>query len=542
MKEFSSQKGGRFVYVDDMLNLQDLALAFSHIFDDCDNFIISGCEVSGNAISEGYVYLNGKIRKFNGASSITTWPQYLYENNTIENVYYKSGATQAGRTIYGVLSGSSVPSTADSVTSKAPTSIEVPKSGGIQMKDAFFGKYALLLSPANLSQVLNGSLKIGNELSVTGKISTNDYCCITNNKASFNAGFDVDDLVLNTKYADNSYSINIKDGGGISLNVNDSAILTITDNGAVSNSCFQSSMGVFGNVGVSTDGIYNRSTATDNGVLNINMVGFDGASQYYRNTVIGNGKNTAIISVNGQDQMVEINGVETLASAVNGESLVFLANASKTDNSIQKTIAWKDSNKEVMGVLGFTQPDDATFRITNNLAGVYVYGATNSFVDLGPAIKENGQLLSDKYAQTSDIENVKADIKERAKISSYLSDMATTDDIKKQIRTNIGAAGLNEFQPILKDTGWIAISASGGVIRQIGSIVSVQGFITLKTTEALFTIPPEIDPPASNVHAVHASYTGTICVAEIDANSRVCKANVSKGDGWNCNFTMIYMV
>ena len=59
MKEFSAQTGGRYTYADDLENLQDLALAFAQIFDDCDNFIVSGCEITGNAISAGYVFLNG---------------------------------------------------------------------------------------------------------------------------------------------------------------------------------------------------------------------------------------------------------------------------------------------------------------------------------------------------------------------------------------------------------------------------------------------------------------------------------------------------
>lgn len=63
MKEFSSQDGGRYTFVDDIVNLQNLALAFSAIFDACDNFVIMGCELTGDTVSEGYVYINGKIRQ-----------------------------------------------------------------------------------------------------------------------------------------------------------------------------------------------------------------------------------------------------------------------------------------------------------------------------------------------------------------------------------------------------------------------------------------------------------------------------------------------
>ena len=58
MIEFSAQTGGRHTYVDDILNLQDLSLAINKMFDGCDNFVISGCEVNGVRISSGFVYIN----------------------------------------------------------------------------------------------------------------------------------------------------------------------------------------------------------------------------------------------------------------------------------------------------------------------------------------------------------------------------------------------------------------------------------------------------------------------------------------------------
>ena len=41
MKEFASQTGGRYTYIDDIMNLQDLALAFASIFDGCGDFILN---------------------------------------------------------------------------------------------------------------------------------------------------------------------------------------------------------------------------------------------------------------------------------------------------------------------------------------------------------------------------------------------------------------------------------------------------------------------------------------------------------------------
>ena len=53
MKEYVAEPGGRYTYSDDILNLQELALSLSAIFDGCQEFIISGCEPDGASISPG---------------------------------------------------------------------------------------------------------------------------------------------------------------------------------------------------------------------------------------------------------------------------------------------------------------------------------------------------------------------------------------------------------------------------------------------------------------------------------------------------------
>ena len=47
MKEYIAETGGRYTYSDDILNLQELALSMSAVFDGCSDFIISGCEIEG---------------------------------------------------------------------------------------------------------------------------------------------------------------------------------------------------------------------------------------------------------------------------------------------------------------------------------------------------------------------------------------------------------------------------------------------------------------------------------------------------------------
>ncbi len=61
MKEYVAETGGRYTYSDDILNLQELTLSLSAIFDGCSDFIISGCEIEGPRVSPGYVWLGAGV-------------------------------------------------------------------------------------------------------------------------------------------------------------------------------------------------------------------------------------------------------------------------------------------------------------------------------------------------------------------------------------------------------------------------------------------------------------------------------------------------
>lgn len=593
MIEFNAQTGGRYVYVDDVLNLQDLALVFSHIFDECDNFIISGCEVSGSSIGAGYVYLNGKIRHFSGASGITKWPQYLYESNTTESVNYASGHAKVGRNVYGVSVGSTVPTTADALTGKAPASLTVAQSGGTLMKDAFFGKYALVLNPSNLSQALNSSLKINGDLEVTGNVrSLKNRYRIVESLAAFDAYFNNGSLTLQTQYdsSNNVYKLAMENGVGFNAYVNGTSVAQIGEDGVALPGYVQASIGVLGSVGIESNDICNRTEATNTAGLNVNMVGYNGGLQYYRNTIIGNGKGKEIVSVNGQRQSVKIDGTVTVAPSSATEGIVVLADKAKDDTSIQKTITWRDSNQATMGNIGYANSTDAIFQIKNTLAGISIYGGSNSYVDLGPAIKENGQALSQKYVLSTNFNSTvstlatKADTYDKsqsdarfsqlangfndyvtvgkiekntlcdqigaattddltkyAALSNCLSDMATNDAKKAAIRNNIGVYSKSEAQGKLKDTGWIKILEIGLYARQIGNIVYVQGVIrrTYTTGQTVFTLPNTIDPPTFEV-----GYCGDPwMIYRIYAGSRDCHVTWRGNCGNDAvGFTLTYMV
>lgn len=215
MKEFSAQTGGRYTYADDLENLQDLALAFAQIFDDCDNFIVSGCEITGSAISAGYVFLNGKLRYFSGATGITSWPQYIYEANFTENMPYESGGSKVGRNIYGCAIGKSVPVKQDELTGKALQSIAMPSTGGLRMKDAFIGKYALLLNPASSSQTVNSVVNFAKAINANGDVTVNKS--VTIKSGAIKAEINYSGSTLNVKYTGNTnnYQLSLEDGVGL---------------------------------------------------------------------------------------------------------------------------------------------------------------------------------------------------------------------------------------------------------------------------------------------------------------------------------------
>lgn len=81
MKEFRSKQSGRYIFNEDIHNLQELALSSVEMFKDSGiDFVISGCEititesggVSTVSVSSGYVFLDNKIRMvaaFTGTTS-----------------------------------------------------------------------------------------------------------------------------------------------------------------------------------------------------------------------------------------------------------------------------------------------------------------------------------------------------------------------------------------------------------------------------------------------------------------------------------------
>ena len=567
MKEFSAQTGGRYTYVDDINNLQELSLAFSQIFSECDNFIISGCKVSGNRISAGYIYLNGKIRQFGGAQDISKWPQYIYEANSTEEIEYVSGGNKVGRKIYGCQLSDTVPSIPDPITGMAPVSMSINEFGNSTIKEAFFGKYALLLNSDD--QEVTGDVHFHDSITSEARITATS-AMIYSGPSNFSINYIEKNLIAQI-YAETgkSYKFVFDPSEGAQFFVDETLAVNINGDNISCKIPVIGIQGMFGSSKMQSNQLFNNTTASNDGEININFVGYNGGTQYFRNTNIGDGKGNAIIKITGASHNVLVNGVIE-SNGMEGASISLKSTNSKDNDTLQKYIVWKDASNVEIAHVGYVSTTSKAFEIDSDLESVMISAKT--FVDLGPSIKENGRLLSEKYVLTSNyntamskkagVEQVylrddanntfgsknggftqfittvntadklrkqigaagTSDLNLYAKKSNLLSDMATTTEYKKTIRQNIGAVGVDECQLKQKDTGWQRITeghSSKLYVRQIGNIVCIEGIATARVGKgAMFVLPGTIDAPTHDI----AVNFGDNVRAIIKANSKTCNA------------------
>ncbi len=589
MKEFSAQTGGRYTYVDDIVNLQELALAFASIFNGCDNFIISGCEISGTTISPGYVYINGKIRYFSGASGITTWPQYLYEVNRTETVAYASGSDKVGRNVYGCAIGSVVPTALDQLTGAVPTYIKIANTGGLRMNDALYGKYALLLKSAAGRQTVSDVVTFNNNVNVNGVLLTKGRASLTQGNSTCQMFYSGEDLVIqSTIESGTTYSFRISSTKGFQFYVNNTLIYTIGVNSAGESLPVSTNELNAGNIVVSGSNIINKGHASNSAVININVNGYNGGTDYYRDTNIGNGKGNVIVAITGSTGLMQVNGKVAVNSS-SSEALTIHGGASKNNVALCKIINWRDSSNEQIAYIGYGSTTNNIFEIRNTIANISIKGL--EAVDLGPAIKENGQLLSEKYATATRLTealalkanssavytkeqanstfatkagglsqfvtttNTKAALRQQIeavsasdvakvhpRLVSYLADMATSEFAKVQICKNIGAARVGDYQAKLSDSGWVYV-ASGLYARQIGNVVCIQGTVKTIHSGTVFTLPNSIDAPKYDAAFSTATDYNSPWTCKIAAGQKQCKMIYCNGAcGKTISFSMTYMV
>ena len=224
MKEFRTKIGGRKIYNEDFANIQDLVEAALSFFKDCDlNYVISGCEVTDDTVEEGYVCLEGQIRKVEKTTIANSQRPVITPTTQVISQKYTDGNVSPIGTIYGTkiipsneyLSGAGIQSFLNGKTGK----YEFEK-----IIDTFWNNYTLVKEGAK-KQDVDVTTKFTNALKMAGVIigRQNKSVKITSNTIYFY-----------NNAAVSSY-VRIDNAGTVSFyNKNNEVIFKFNGNGGIS--------------------------------------------------------------------------------------------------------------------------------------------------------------------------------------------------------------------------------------------------------------------------------------------------------------------
>lgn len=399
MKEYVAETGGRYTYSDDILNLQELALSLSAIFDGCSDFIISGCETDGARISPGYVWLGGKVRRFEGAAD-AVYPYYIYEVNSHEPVVYANEVNKRGRTCYLCTGGRSVPDTADAVTGRIPAFVEITEEYAPRFIDRFFGRYAVLLDTPFARQTVKKDLVLAGTFTGQKEICSKTAVSVagengymlkglvrTSGDASLGAylgGLLVNEIVIHT---DGTFSF-MKQG---------KELARITENG-ISYGTSLSDNARIGALRIQGSDLFNTSDATDDGCVRINFYGLNGGATRYRDFAVYDGKAVPVLKVTGKSATVEAVGLLSVRSAGRGIALCNTA-YTKEDPKLTNLLSWRDSAGTVIAATGYDTTDSFRFVVRNTLGDIVLLPSGS--VDVIGTLKVNGKSVAATYVSAA---------------------------------------------------------------------------------------------------------------------------------------------
>lgn len=403
MKEFVAETGGRYTYADDILNLQELALSMSSIFSGCSDFIISGCEKSGISLTPGYVWINGKVRYFEGCAT-ASFPYYIYESNSIDTVTYANEANKKGRNNY-LCSGSNVlPDIPDTVTGAVPHFIELGQEYSPHFIDKFFGKYAVLLETPFTRQTIRKDLVITGNLSVQKTLESKTAISVLNTET----GHSLKSIVKQTGDASLGVYLNgllvneivLCTDGSFLLMKQDKELARFDENG-ITVSQNLSTTTKAGSVFLTEDSIINYDDTTDEGAIKINPKGYNNGKTKYRNLNIYDGRQSdnPILQIIGKNRNVNVNGTFSIASE--DRQLIIGSSAYLKNNPLLRTyISWVDSSGDKMAEIGYVSKEDNDF-IIKNLAG-NISLTPSAFVNIEGDLKISGTSLTKIYVSATD--------------------------------------------------------------------------------------------------------------------------------------------
>lgn len=398
MREYVAKTGGRYTYIEDFIGLQELSLSLASIFDGCKNFIISGCKTTGNNnnmdISAGYVYINGKIRHFEGATVDLSNPYYIVESERTESVSYAQNATQQGCIYYECFGTNELP--LDKQYIKI-TSTYIPR-----LKDEFFGKYAVTLDSSFEQQTISKNIVMEKDLHVKGNIINRTGISIKNPDKQV----ELEEKITSEGNAQFAF---LKDGkessrllfgfdGMIRFMSNGIEKLVITPTNVTINELMTNEIRSKELLISGTD-IYNYFDNSENGSVNINRSGYDGGVTKSRHFNVYNGKKKLLFRSDGATDMnysyCTINEESSCEFGFTLRDTLHKYN----ESAYIKSIAWKDKDGVVMGTVGFSETSQNDLRIKHHLQGNITLQGTK--VNIVGELQNNGEVLSSKYASKS---------------------------------------------------------------------------------------------------------------------------------------------
>ena len=399
MKEFIAEPGGRYTYADDIINLQDMVLAVSSLLDGCSNFIISGCRCQGAVITSGYVWLGGKIRRFEGCAD-ASYPYYIYEKNSNEPVTYANEVNKRGRACYLASGGRSVPDIADPVTGTLPQFIKVTADHAPRMADNFFVRYALMTDSPFIRQTVRKDLLLTGTLAVEKGIESKHSLLVspTGSKQMLRGYFpeaSVARLEAGTHAAPVAAVVFDLLKGSVTIESKGVVAATFTERLCTLSDLRSDTMRA-GSLYLTGNQLKNTADRSDNGAVRINYDGYEEDTAYFRNFEVYDGKRCAVplLQVCGSDRRVTVHAVLAVDSA-HGITLSD-ADHALTDAAFGGVIRWCDKSGAEAALVGYAADDHCHFSITNPAGGILL--VPKNFVDVRGDLRVNGISIAKTYA------------------------------------------------------------------------------------------------------------------------------------------------
>lgn len=433
MKEYVADTGGRYTYVDDILNLQELALSMTAIFSGCDDFIISGCEVTGSTITSGYVWINGKVRYFEGCMT-AAFPYYIYEKNGTDTVVYAGDLNKKGRNNYLCAGSSVLPSAKDPLTGKVPCLIEITKTYAPRFLDKFFGHYAVLLDTPFSRQTIKKDLVITGKLTTETGLESKTAISVVSP-----SGYSLKQLVKQDGTASFGSYLNglliseicISTDGSVLLMKDKNELARIDGNGITYThaSCGSSRIGY---LQIEKNSIVNVAETTDGGSVDINAAGPETEANLFRDFRVFDGRQAGVplLHVKGKNKEVYINGDFSVA----GKSIAIISDASGT-----KALYYMDAGGTEVASAGFVSTGGDNFTLINNIGDIWL--SPKESVNITGDLKVNGASLKEIYVNQKSFTESLA-----KKVNVVDGKQLSTEDFTAKYKKKLDAISTGEVQ------------------------------------------------------------------------------------------------